>query len=94
MPGPAGIFSIKSCYNLLLDFCQAVVLEQEVLEAIRKLWKNDVPSKIKVFGWRLLLQRLPTREALHNRGILNNHFDLSCVFCLQHIEDCAHLFFH
>jgi hypothetical protein len=94
MPGPAGIFSVKSCYNLLLDLRQSVVLEQEVLEAIIKLWKNDVPSKIKVFGWRLLLQRLPTREALHHRGILNNTNDLSCVFCLQHIEDCAHLFFH
>jgi hypothetical protein len=79
---------------LLLDFRQSVVLEQEVLKAIIKLWKNDVPSKIKVFGWRLLLQRLPTREALHHRGILNNTHDLSCVFCPQHIEDCAHIFYH
>jgi hypothetical protein len=62
--------------------------------AIMKLWKNDVPSKIKVFGWRPLLQHLPTREALHQRGILNNPHDLSCVLCLRHIEDCAHLFFH
>ncbi|MCI36007.1 hypothetical protein A2U01_0057229, partial [Trifolium medium] len=41
-------------------------LDPNVLVAIRKLWRNDVPSKITVFGWRLLLERLPTRMALHH----------------------------
>ncbi|PNX60714.1 hypothetical protein L195_g060318, partial [Trifolium pratense] len=31
------------------------------------LWRNDVPSKVNFFGWRLLLERLPTRMALHHR---------------------------
>jgi hypothetical protein len=64
-----------------------------VLENLKNLWKNDIPSKVLVFGWRLLLERLPTRGALHHRGILSNTHDPSCVFCLQHIEDCEHLFF-
>jgi hypothetical protein len=93
MSGPTCIFSVKSCYNLLLDLRQHEALDQEVLEATTKLWRNDVPSKIKVFGWRLLLERLPTRETLHYRGILNNPHDLPCVFCFRYTEDCAHLFY-
>jgi hypothetical protein len=54
----------------------------------------DVPSKVNLFGWRLLLNRLPTRAALNRRGILLNSHDLRCVFCLSHNEDNAHLFFY
>jgi hypothetical protein len=93
IPGYAGLFSVKSCCSFLLDKCQPVVLDLEVMEVLKKLWKNDLPSKVLVFGWRLLLQRLPTRGALHHRGILNNPHDLSCVFRSHHIEDCEHLFF-
>jgi hypothetical protein len=64
-----------------------------VLEAIKDIWRNDVPSKCVVFGWRLLLQRLSTRDALHHRGILHISQDLSCTFCHNMVEDCTYLFF-
>jgi hypothetical protein len=69
-------------------------LDHVVLEAIKKLWKNDAPSKVLVFGWRFLLDRLLTRSALSHRGILNNPNDLSGVFCTHHLEETTHLFFH
>jgi hypothetical protein len=93
VPGTTGIFSVKSCYSLLLQHRQVEQLDVNVLAAINKLWRNDVPSKISVFGWRLLLQRLPTRAALNRRGVLLNSHDLSCVFCSATVEDYAHLFF-
>ncbi|CAJ2673745.1 unnamed protein product [Trifolium pratense] len=68
-------------------------LNSNVLTAIKKLWKNDVQSKVNVFGWRLLLDRLPTKMALNHKGILLNSHDLLCVFCFLFNEDCAHLFF-
>jgi hypothetical protein len=46
-----------------------------------------------VFGWRLLLKRLPTRAALSRCEILVNPHELSCVFCSLPIEDTTHLFF-
>jgi hypothetical protein len=49
IPGSAGIFFVKSCYNLLLDNRQFVALDLKVLENLKKLWKNDVPSKVLVF---------------------------------------------
>jgi hypothetical protein len=63
-----------------------------VLVVINKLWGDDVPSKISVFGWRLLLQRLPTRAALNCSGVLLNSHNLTCIFCFLNIEDSAHLF--
>ncbi|GAU29260.1 hypothetical protein TSUD_392100 [Trifolium subterraneum] len=91
--GKTGLFSVKSCYDWLIDHKQHEELNFNVLSAIKQLWKNDVPSKVLVFGWRFLLDRLPTKEALNDRGILLNLHDLSCNFCLQHFEDSNHLFF-
>jgi hypothetical protein len=94
IPGTAGIFSVKSCYSFLLETRQDEGIDDEVLHALKILWRNDVPSKVLFFGWRLLLERLPTRGALSHRGILNNPNDLHCIFCLQNVEDCDHLFFN
>ncbi|CAJ2645290.1 unnamed protein product [Trifolium pratense] len=89
-----GLFTVKSCYKMLLqdDNCDAISAES--LVAIRKLWKNDLPSKVGVFGWRLLLEKLPTRVALAHRGIILSGGDLKCVLCSSMLEDLSHLFFN
>ncbi|CAJ2645291.1 unnamed protein product [Trifolium pratense] len=71
-----GLFTVKSCYKMLLqdDNCDAISAES--LVAIRKLWKNDLPSKVGVFGWRLLLEKLPTRVALAHRVTFGRRFML------------------
>jgi hypothetical protein len=94
IPGATGVFSVKSCYDFLLDNNQVVVFDPAMLDLFKNLWRNDSPSKVLIFGWRLLLDRLPTKSALHRRGILFNSQDLLCVLCLQHVEDCVHLFCH
>ncbi|GAU23824.1 hypothetical protein TSUD_27340 [Trifolium subterraneum] len=88
-----GLFTVKSCYKLLIQsvHCNSILLES--LVAIGKLWKNDLPSKVGVFGWRLLLEKLPTRETLAHRGIVTSSIDLSCAFCSNSLEDINHLFF-
>ncbi|XP_045797681.1 uncharacterized protein LOC123891843 [Trifolium pratense] len=90
---PTTLAWLKSCYFSLLETRQAEYVEENVLEVIKRLWKTDVPSKINVFGWRLLLNKLPTRTALNRRGILTNSHDLPCVCCFKQLEDSAHLFF-
>jgi hypothetical protein len=92
-PGLLGIFSVSSCYSVLIESHPIEELEAILLAAIKKLWRVDVPSKFLVFGWRLILDRLPTRSALNHRGILLNHNDLSCVFYSLNVEDRGHLFF-
>jgi hypothetical protein len=93
VPDTNGMFSVISLYNLLLAARQTKELNEPLLAALKKLWKSDIPSKILVFGWRLLLNRLPTRAALARRGVLANTNELQCVFCNQNEEDSIHLFF-
>jgi hypothetical protein len=50
IPETNGIFSIKSCYNVLLSNNQITGMDSNVLGAIKQLWKNDIPSKVLVFG--------------------------------------------
>lgn len=44
-------------------------------------------------GWRLLLGRLPTRDELCKRGILNEAQNLVCPLCSQVAESGAHMGF-
>ncbi|XP_045802786.1 uncharacterized protein LOC123896448 [Trifolium pratense] len=60
LPDTSGLFSVKSCYQVLLENSEIIVLDSNVLTAIKHLWRNDAPSKVLVFGWRLFLDRLPT----------------------------------
>jgi hypothetical protein len=91
--GTLNLFSVRSAYSLLIELQPVVEIEANKLTAINKLWRIDVPSKVLVFGWRFLLDKLPTRSALNHRGILLNTIDLSCAFCSLNIEDSGHLFF-
>ncbi|CAJ2647899.1 unnamed protein product [Trifolium pratense] len=61
------MFSVNSCYNLLTQIGTAETTNPWLLEAIQKMWKIDVPSKVGVFGWRLLLEKLPTRDVLASK---------------------------
>ncbi|CAJ2660135.1 unnamed protein product [Trifolium pratense] len=79
---------------MLLQYERATMnIQTQLLEALHKLWKNDIPSKVGIFGWRLLLMIPPTRVSLASKGILTNSHDLSCVFCFIDDDDCTHIFF-
>ncbi|XP_058774474.1 uncharacterized protein LOC131648762 [Vicia villosa] len=61
-------FTVASCYEFL---------ERNIIpygpygkhdEAFHFLWKAEVPFKVKAFAWRLLLDKLPTKELLVRRG--------------------------
>ena len=43
-----------------------------------KLWKLHIPNKIKVFGWRVINDILPTHENLTLRHIVE---DITCALC-------------
>ncbi|GAU13879.1 hypothetical protein TSUD_262060 [Trifolium subterraneum] len=94
IPNTVGVFSVKSVYTVLQNGLVMTEFDSNTLSALKRLWKNNVPSKISIFGWRLLLDKLPTRETLFSKGILNNTNVRNCVLCSREIEDIQHLFFH
>ncbi|XP_058774310.1 uncharacterized protein LOC131648580 [Vicia villosa] len=90
--GGSGVFSVNSLYLELLKVEEAVSEDVDTLEALRMVWKARVPSKVKIFAWRMLLNRLRTRELLVDLGIVQEDTERVCVFCLMHLEERNHLF--
>jgi len=65
--------TFKNIY-LLLNRAFSSVTQDEVFKAI---WKLKIPSKASVFAWRLIRDRLPTRNNLFLGVEIN---DASCHF--------------
>jgi hypothetical protein len=94
IPHAAGVFTVKSTYTHLLHlYGSDQQLDPTMEHVLKKLWCANVPSKVGIFGWRMLLGKLPTREALFSKGIITNQLDSYCVFCCNEIEDINHVFF-
>jgi hypothetical protein len=91
-PEPQHGYSVGSGYIELYNFRSDRSLDSSFIAACNRLWQAAAPSKIKVFGWRLLQYRLPTRVNLWQRDILRNNHQLSCVLCFLHLESHNHLF--
>jgi hypothetical protein len=62
------------------------------LTTLKMLWKTNVPSKVSIFGWRLLLEKLPTKDALFHKGVLTVNQERCCAFCSDSTETIDHLF--
>lgn len=89
----SGSYRVNLVYCFLQPWTVIHAIDDDTLQTIHKLWKNDAPSKVSIFGCQLLLARLPTREALANKGIIDNPRELACDFCFMKVEDINHLFF-
>ncbi|MCI85450.1 hypothetical protein A2U01_0106729, partial [Trifolium medium] len=44
-----------------------------------KVWKSWTPSKVVVFSWQLLQDRLPTHRNLWQRGVIGDVSASTCV---------------
>ena len=82
-----GIFSTKSAYQVLKD---EQASEVQYL-AFQQLWDIKIPPRALSFAWRLLWDRLPTKDNLAKRQIQTDS-DL-CPFCHSKPESASHLFF-
>ncbi|GAU12446.1 hypothetical protein TSUD_229800 [Trifolium subterraneum] len=85
-----GIFTVKSCYNSLSQYSNDVVINQNVMAAAKKMWRNDVPFKVNVFGWRLFLEKLPTKAALNHRGVWDDIFKWLGIGLSTGLDCCNH----
>jgi hypothetical protein len=59
-----------------------------------KIWKSPTPSKVVVFLWKLLYDRIPTKENLLLRGIIQQGNGSFCVWCGDFRESSIHLMLH
>ncbi|CAI8590011.1 unnamed protein product [Vicia faba] len=87
------IFSVKRCLSFMRDKLLDEVVEPNRLAAIKRFWRTEIPSKIKIFRWRIMLNRLSSKDQLAKRSIIVSDQDKVCVFCSADFEDLEHLFF-
>jgi len=83
-----GFFSVRSAYRMLvsnkerysawLDNRPGKSDYQSEEREWKALWKVQVPSKIKIFLWRLARQSIPSRDVLHNRKMADSG---NCLLC-------------
>jgi hypothetical protein len=92
-----GFFSVRSAYYMEWEYRfgrherRALGVERlEISPVWKKLWKLNIPSKIKIFGWRALHGMIPCLGILVNRDISTNS---GRPVCLVGCEDIKHTLF-
>ncbi|XP_058761127.1 uncharacterized protein LOC131634472 [Vicia villosa] len=91
--GKYSSFSVKSCYLFYAGFYNPYGPYGRHDGALSLVWKSKAPFKNKAFGWRILVNRLPTKDLLKVRGISFPNSSLNCVFCGYALETMEHIFF-
>ncbi|WJX68394.1 hypothetical protein P8452_52767 [Trifolium repens] len=93
-PGIDGVHTVRSTYIFLDNLINNRAPRCELdLFAFKFIWKSGVPSKVSALSWQMFLKKIPTRENLRRRGILNPD-ESRCVFCGLVDESASHLFLH
>jgi hypothetical protein len=91
-PGINGVHTVRSTYIFLDNLINNRVPRCELdLFTFKFIWRSGVPSKVSTLSWQLLLDKIPTRENLRRRNILNPD-ESRCVFCGRVVELASHLF--
>lgn len=93
-----GMFTVKSAYYVALEVLQdknrCASGRGETSGTSRtpwnKLWKLDIPNKVKIFLWKACKAILPTNDFLHNRHCSGSP---SCILCGGIKEDVKHALF-
>jgi hypothetical protein len=83
---PLNGYSVRGVYQMLTS---QPVQTSEVLSDL--IWHKQVPLKVSIFAWRLLRNRLPTKDNLCVRGVIP-HDNQHCVFGCGDVETAQHLF--
>jgi hypothetical protein len=91
---PNGIFSVKSAYRLALSLKHANRDDSSCStqrDGDRKIWnciwKSNVPPKVRIFGWRVATDTLPTKM---NKSRRNLEWNARCDVCGNGTEDTHH----
>ncbi|XP_058741226.1 uncharacterized protein LOC131613586 [Vicia villosa] len=88
-----GDFLVASCYGYYAGMHIPFGPSNRNDVALALIWKLEVPFKLKAFGWRLFVNRLPAKDLLVYRRIALSMDNTKCVFCGIDLESRDHSFF-
>uniref|UniRef100_A0A803P4R3 Reverse transcriptase zinc-binding domain-containing protein n=1 Tax=Cannabis sativa TaxID=3483 RepID=A0A803P4R3_CANSA len=84
---PSGIFSCKSAFSWFTSNPNG-----SGVFWTRLSWKSCVPSKVKVFGWLVSLDKVNVHDKMQKRMPYLSISPGWCVCCKASGEDVEHLF--
>lgn len=88
-----GCYSTSKAYqHIMQEKAQNDVRQQEKKE-FKWLWNCYAPRRVQAITWKILKQRMATKENLQKRGVLHSDEELMCSFCGEERETDFHLFF-
>jgi hypothetical protein len=94
-PEKGAEFTVKSTYRFVAKLTEPEnSLSQSQAYIFKMLWKSPAPSKVSGFIWQLLYGRIPTRENLFLRRVLEADGDRTCGICGEAAETELHLFLY
>lgn len=82
-------YSVNSAYQSLTS--EQAVADKQCYE---RIWNKLVPLKVAAFGWKVIKQRVATKDNLQRRGMQFEPHQLKCPMCQKEDETVKHLFFH
>jgi hypothetical protein len=92
-----GVFSVKSAYKMLIetkrrreDYFEERAAPSNAAQdegSWKKLWKVRVPSKLRIFAWRLARSSLPTGAERVRRHMADS---IVCPICNAAADDWRH----
>ncbi|GAU12782.1 hypothetical protein TSUD_72680 [Trifolium subterraneum] len=87
-------FTANSAYLMLAGVYMTQRQDDPLAEYVfNNLWKCGAPSKACALGWQLLLDRIPTKNNLLKRRMIQEQQAI-CVLCNLTMETAPHLFLH
>jgi len=81
-------YSVKAAYRYITTTGENTDRSQ-----VADVWVKHIPSKVSIMVWRLLCNRLPTRDNLVHQGILLPTDGMYVAGC-DVLESATHLFLH
>jgi len=85
---PGHDYTVQGSYNYLSNTDD--IVDRSTIDDV---WHKQIPSKVSLMVWRLLRNRLLTKDNLSRRGILAST-DLACAAGCDSTETATHLFLH
>ena len=85
-----GEFTVRSAYFVALNLAKCDGASTSVgrpRSVWKRLWRSQLPTKIKSFGWRVLHGGIPVRSLLRCRNVVD---DVICPMCGNDKEDVMH----
>ncbi|GKV52971.1 hypothetical protein SLEP1_g59521 [Rubroshorea leprosula] len=83
-----GSYTTKSAYQILA----AEHRNNQQGSALQKAWNPLIPSKISIVSWQLLQGKIPTKDKLLKRGVIQDPGECRCELCGAGEENSSHLF--